>query len=214
MKQNNEMTTTEQFGTTKVRIVSKDGEPVFIGKDVCAALGVRNSRQALSKLDPDEKGVTNSDTLGGVQGLTFVTESGLYHLIFISRKPVAKAFRRWVTDEVLPALRNAGFYANPNAVMRVRDYMSLRQIEGSVHGFGQSCMAICRKLGVQPELHSGSGHTFPVHVLDSAAKDRVPGIKPLTERPSVLEFIFNQSKVEELRRKSDAAKTETEGESK
>lgn len=78
--------------------------------DVCAVLEHVNSRDAISHLDDDEKGVAIIDTLGGAQEMNVVNESGIYNLIFTSRKPQAKAFQRWVTGEVLPPLRKTGRY--------------------------------------------------------------------------------------------------------
>ena len=98
-----------------VRMQMIKDEPWFAAKDVCELLGLDNSRQAVSRLDDDEKGVINSDTLGGKQELTFVNESGMYALIFQSRKPQARAFRKWVTGEVLPSLRKYGYYVDPGA---------------------------------------------------------------------------------------------------
>lgn len=97
-----------------VRTKVIDGVPWFVGKDVCDLLGLVNSRKSLQALDEDEKGVTNCYTLGGNQNLTFINESGLYHLIFISRKPEAKAIRRWVTGTVLPSIRRTGSYSISN----------------------------------------------------------------------------------------------------
>jgi len=93
-----------------VRVSLIDGEHWFVARDVCDVLGIGNSRQALAKLDTDEKGVILNDTLGGSQKVSTVSESGLYTLIMRSDKPAARAFRRWVTHEVLPALRQKGFY--------------------------------------------------------------------------------------------------------
>lgn len=83
----------------------------FVAADVCAHLGVANSRDALSRLDDDEKGVVSTDTLGGEQQVAAVNEPGLYSLVLSSRKPEAKRFKRWITHEVLPALRKTGKYA-------------------------------------------------------------------------------------------------------
>lgn len=101
--------TNDQFGTVRA-IRDESGEPMFVAKDVCAALGLGNSRQALARLDDDEKGVISNDTPGGKQLMTAVTEPGFYKLVMRSRKPEAKAFQRWVTHEVLPALRREGGY--------------------------------------------------------------------------------------------------------
>jgi prophage antirepressor-like protein len=97
-----------------VRTKVIDGEPWFVGKDICDLLGLVNSRKSLQALDEDEKGVTNGYTLGGNQELTIINESGLYHLIFISRKPEAKSIRRWVTGTVLPSIRRTGSYSVSN----------------------------------------------------------------------------------------------------
>jgi hypothetical protein len=84
--------------------------PLFVAADVCAALEIKNNRDAVDALDDDEKGVAIADTPGGKQNVTVITESGLYALIFKSRKESARRFRRWVTQEVLPAIRKEGFY--------------------------------------------------------------------------------------------------------
>lgn len=99
------------FQGRNVRTVHIHGLPWFAAKDVCEILGILNSRDALNRLRAEEKGVGNADTLGGSQQLALVNESGLYALIFRSRKPAAQDFRYWVTNEVLPALRKTGFYA-------------------------------------------------------------------------------------------------------
>lgn len=98
-----------EFG--KIRAMrGEDGEPMFVAKDICAALEIKNSRDALARLDDDEKGVVLTDTPGGEQQMQAVNEAGLYVLVLGSRKPEAKAFKRWVTHEVLPALRRDGGY--------------------------------------------------------------------------------------------------------
>lgn len=99
----------DQFGTVRAAR-DENGEPMFVAKDVCAALEVKNSRDALARLDDDEKGVVLTDTPGGEQQMQAVNEAGLYVLVLSSRKPEAKAFKRWVTHEVLPALRRDGGY--------------------------------------------------------------------------------------------------------
>lgn len=102
-----------KFRETAVRTVIKDGEPWFVGKDVCDILGYVNARQTVGKLDEDEKGVCLIDTLGGNQAMLIVNESGLYTLILSSHKQEAKAFKRWVTHEVLPSIRKTGTYSLP-----------------------------------------------------------------------------------------------------
>jgi len=98
------------FKGCAVRTVLHAGEPWFVATDVCAILALSNSREKISELDANEKGVSSAYTLGGSQKVNVVSESGLYQLIFSSRKPQAKAFRRWVTGTVLPSIRKTGGY--------------------------------------------------------------------------------------------------------
>lgn len=98
------------YSGNEVRTVKKNGEPWFVLKDVCAILGIGNNRMASDRLDTDEKGVSQIDTLGGKQEMTVINESGLYNVILRSDKPEAKPFRKWVTSEVLPSIRRTGGY--------------------------------------------------------------------------------------------------------
>ena len=100
----------DEFG--KVRTIIIDHEPWFVAVDVANALGFTNSRKAVADhVDDEDKGVTKCYTLGGEQKMTIINESGLYALIFGSHLPKARAFKRWVTAEVLPTLRKKGYYA-------------------------------------------------------------------------------------------------------
>ena len=100
-----------------VRIIERDGDPWFVAKDVCDILEICNSRRSTSLLDEDERGVHTVNTPSGKQEMTVVSEAGLYSLILKRRKPEAKAFRQWVTHEVLPAIRKTGAYVVPNRAM-------------------------------------------------------------------------------------------------
>ena len=94
-----------------IRVQVINGEPWFVAKDICVALGIANHKDAVSRLDDDERqGVGITDPLGIRQTANAVSESGLYALIFQSRKPKAKKFRKWVTSEVLPSIRRTGRY--------------------------------------------------------------------------------------------------------
>ena len=97
----------KEFGA--VRTATINGEPWFVANDVCAILEI--DRTQTRRLDDDEKGVCLIHTLGGDQKMSIVNEFGLYSLILRSRKPEAKAFRRWITHEVIPAIRKYGMYA-------------------------------------------------------------------------------------------------------
>lgn len=94
-----------------VRILMRNNEPWFVAKDVCDCLEINNSRQALSRLDTDEKSsvILNDGTPGNPEK-SVVNEYGLYSLVMSSRKPEAKEFRRWITHEVLPSIRMHGAY--------------------------------------------------------------------------------------------------------
>jgi prophage antirepressor-like protein len=104
-----------QFGVNPIRVAIRDGEPWFAAADVCPVLDLGNVSQSLSRLDPDEKVVISNDTPGGVQGLLHINESGLYTLVLGSRKPEAKAFKKWITSEVIPAIRKTGSYGVPQS---------------------------------------------------------------------------------------------------
>ncbi|MNW52735.1 hypothetical protein D3C74_302670 [compost metagenome] len=105
-----------KFNSSDVRVVFKNGEPWWVAKDICDVLEISNSRDALTRIDDDEKGVVSTDTLGGEQQITAVNEPGLYSLILGSRKPEAKEFKRWVTHEVIPSIRKRGIYATDNVI--------------------------------------------------------------------------------------------------
>lgn len=108
----------EQFG--EMRTVTIGEEIWFVGKDVAEILGYSNPRDALAKrVDAEDKGVANCDTLGGRQELTIINESGLYSLVLSSKLPSAKEFKRWVTSEVLPSIRKHGAYMSPETIERV-----------------------------------------------------------------------------------------------
>lgn len=102
-----------EFGS--IRTLVRDGEPWFVAVDVCKAMDVKNSRDAIVRLDSDEKmtvGLTDSHSgrRGGAQSITIVNEPGMYTLVLGSRKPEAKTFKRWITHEVIPAIRKTGKY--------------------------------------------------------------------------------------------------------
>ena len=94
-----------------VRIILQDNEPWFVAKDICECLAISKHRDAISRLDTDERGSLKVDTLGGKQEMATVNEYGLYNLVLSSRKPEAKEFKRWITHDVLPALRKTGSYS-------------------------------------------------------------------------------------------------------
>jgi len=105
------------FNTAAVRTLLIDGNPWFVATDLAEILGYQSAKDMLRLLDEDERGGGHFlPTLGGVQEHSIINESGLYGVILRSNKPEAKAFRKWVTGEVLPAIRKQGFYKSPEYV--------------------------------------------------------------------------------------------------
>lgn len=114
----------KEFG--EIRVIEKNNEPWFVGKDVAKSLGYKNVNDALFKhVDEEDKEVVKCDTLGGQQNVTVINESGLYSLVLKSKLEGAKQFKRWVTSEVLPSIRKHGMYAkdellnNPDLMIAV-----------------------------------------------------------------------------------------------
>ena len=107
---------TFNFENQSIRTIAINNEPWFIAKDLCDAINISNYRDAIERLDEDEKGVALTDTLGGKQEMSVVSESGMYTLILRCRDAVKKGsvphrFRKWVTAEVLPQIRKTGSYS-------------------------------------------------------------------------------------------------------
>lgn len=99
----------QEFGSVRTLVVND--EPWFVGKDIAESLGYTATEKAIrTHIDGDDKGVTEMDTPGGKQKVVIINESGLYSLVLSSKLPSAKKFKRWVTSEVLPALRKTGQY--------------------------------------------------------------------------------------------------------
>ena len=95
----------------QVRVQELDNEVWFVAKDVCECLGINDTSKAVGRLDEDEKGANSIPTPGGNQNLLTVNEYGLYNLVLSSRKPEAKEFKRWITHDVIPAIRKTGSYS-------------------------------------------------------------------------------------------------------
>lgn len=121
------------FEGTPVRTITYEtGVTWWVLKDVCDALGLSNSRVVSQRLDDDQKGVSQIDTLGGAQETTIINESGLYDVILRSDKPEARRFRKWVTGEVLPRIRRTGGYvpgSSPELIMANAVLIAQKTIE-------------------------------------------------------------------------------------
>ena len=118
------------FGEIRTLII--DDEPWFVGKDVATVLGYSNPRKAMiDHVDEEDKGVTKCDTLGGKQDLTIINESGLYSLILSSKLESAKRFKRWVTSEVLPAIRKTGKYETKSGTTDYKQTLAEAKLNNS-----------------------------------------------------------------------------------
>ncbi|WP_227539083.1 BRO-N domain-containing protein, partial [Klebsiella pneumoniae] len=129
-----------------MRVVLVNGEPWFYASDICRAIDIANHRDAVRKLDEDEKGVGSTDTPGGEQESVIISESGLYTLILRCRDAVKQGttawrFRKWVTNEVLPAIRKSGEYNYdpvPKTPGEPLDWRQKEELRGLVNDIAQS----------------------------------------------------------------------------
>lgn len=105
----------EQFG--QIRTIIKDGEPWFVAADVCRALELGQVTNSIRRLDEDEKALNTIKGISrGNDQVSIINEPGLYSLVLTSRKPEAKAFKRWVAHDVIPSIRKHGMYATPATI--------------------------------------------------------------------------------------------------
>ena len=123
----------------RVRTVQRDGEPWWVLKDVCAVLGLTTPARVAERLEVDEVSQTHIiDAMGRKQATTIISEAGLYSVILRSDKPEARRFKRWVTHDVLPAIRRHGMYArdelldNPDLMISVLQALKLERSHNAV----------------------------------------------------------------------------------
>lgn len=120
-----------EFG--EIRAIEIDGEPWFVGKDVAAALGYKDTVNALkAHVDEEDKGGWRIATPSGEQQMVTINESGVYSLIFSSKLPKAKTFKRWVTSEVLPSIRKTGAYLSPELAESLADLPAMMELIGEM----------------------------------------------------------------------------------
>jgi prophage antirepressor-like protein len=116
-----------------VRVVVIDGEPWFVAADVARVLGYRMASDFTRRLDEDEKGTHSARTPGGAQDVTIISESGLYVAVIGSQAANARAFKRWVTHDVIPSIRRTGQYIAPTAPALPQSYAeALRELAATV----------------------------------------------------------------------------------
>lgn len=150
------------FNSSQVRVIHAEDGPRWVAQDVCEVLGIANPADVLAKrLDEDEKGVASVYTLRGIQELLVVNEPGLYQLVLGSRKPEAKSFKRWLTHEVIPSIRQTGAYVVPSAQpQQMREVAGqvfaelipevIRQFQQGMAGFVQSTVEFSVKRATDP----------------------------------------------------------------
>lgn len=133
-----------EFG--EVRTVNIDGEPWLVGKDVATALGYVDTFGALKKhVDDEDKQNCQNDSFESPRGMTIINESGLYSLVLSSKLPTAKKFKRWVTSEVLPAIRKTGSYSIPHVTPN--PHYRTRMIGTAVRDVGKTAEALEKVFG-------------------------------------------------------------------
>ena len=170
------------FENQSVRVVVRDGDSWFVVKDLCEVLHIKNSRDAISRLDADEKDVALTYTLGGAQQVQIVNESGLYTLILRCRdaiKPgsVSYRFRKWVTSEVLPSIRKTGSYSHQGTVLDdyqlyqvffvLSHFTSLYKIYKSSHLYDH-LKGLGSRIGIEMYDHFRDGMAGGVRQLDKS----------------------------------------------
>lgn len=160
---------TEAFEDQVIRISGTPAAPLFCAPDVCAVLGLTNPTVALDALDDDERAKVS---LGHRGETNYVTESGLYHLVFKSRKAAAKRFRRWVTETVLPEIRKNGSFHAPEAVAEARD-LECVTLTRWLSGMGLDLRDDARRCAVL--LHCVARAATSLRWHPSAAKSRHQG---------------------------------------
>lgn len=201
-----------EFGN--IRTVTVNGEPWFVGKDIAEALGYGKGKSlnnaVASHVDDEDKGVTEMMTPGGKQNLIIINESGLYSLILSSKLPNAKKFKRWVTSEVLPAIRKTGHYEAPGyapKVTSIGEVVNLIKItrrtmkeQGAIPTeIAQAVKEICEQFGVNlPQCFIKPKETTMTDVMQMIdfiyAQPRGKGHKA----PTYDDFIIYQASVKRL----------------
>ena len=173
-----------EFG--KVRTLMIDGEPWAAAIDIAKSLGYAKPADAIRKhVDEMDKGVSKMETPGGVQDTVIINESGLYSLILSSKLPKAKEFKRWITSEVLPALRKTGHYGSPHTLADLVPLIeSLRKIMESQRShpveIAEMAKTLCEQNGINLPESFICNRYFPTAPLGQSQRDKLDYIFDLT----------------------------------
>lgn len=176
------------YESNEVRTIMRDGEPWFVLVDVCRVLGIARGARVAERLDQDEVRQTYlTDTLGRQQETTVINESGLYTVILRSDKPEAKPFRKWVTSEVLPAIRKTGQYNGAKNLPADKAALAEAKLNNSRARLASAWMKIARENPV-PEYKA-----ICAHYASAALAGRI--VLPL---PEAAEHTYSATEVGEL----------------
>lgn len=191
-----------EFG--EIRGMEIDGEPWFVGKDVAEILGYTNPHKAIrDHVDDEDKGVNESFTPGGKQNIIIINESGLYSLILSSKLPSTKRFKRWITSEVLPALRKNHTYTMPEVPQGSGSYRPTRPLTTDDYEDAARTIAKCHnsRLPMVIDLYRKAG----LNIQDIPVKE----VMPVTDEQREAEFVklLKRYELKELCEKLQMPKT-------
>ena len=152
------------FNQNQIQVINKDGEAWFVASEISAMFGYRDAANLTRILDDDEKGTHNVSTLGGKQDVSVINESGFYHAAFKSRKAEVKPFRKWVTAEVLPAIRKTGGYQ-----------VGQKTTTDDRTGLRQAVAALVGRKGIDySSAYSMIHQRFNVEAIEDIPADKLP----------------------------------------
>ena len=182
---------TFNFESNSIRTLAINNEPWFVAKDLCNAINISNYRDAIERLDEDEKGVALTDTLGGQQEMNIVSESGMYTLILRCRDAVKKGsiphrFRKWVTAEVLPTIRKTGKYESKTSV---NDRTGLRNAVN---------MLVSKKGIIYSEAYHLIHQRFNVESIEDLTLEQLPQAVEYVHRIVLEGELITEQKKDEL----------------
>lgn len=156
------------FNQNQIQVINKDGEAWFIASEIAAMFGYRDAANLTRILDDDEKGTHNVSTLGGKQDVSVINESGFYHAAFKSRKAEVKPFRKWVTSEVLPAIRKTGGY-------QISDGLPAKTTADDRTPLRQAVAALVGRKGIDYSTAYGMVHQrFNVGAIEDLPAEKLP----------------------------------------
>ena len=156
------------FNQNQIQVINKDGEAWFVASEIAAMFGYRDAANLTRILDDDEKGTHNVSTLGGKQDVSVINESGFYHAAFKSRKAEVKPFRKWVTSEVLPAIRKTGSY-------QISDGLPAKTTADDRTPLRQAVAALVGRKGIDYSTAYGMIHQrFNVGAIEDIPAEKLP----------------------------------------